>query len=208
MLQAIDLYITEQWLVANKAMVCSIQNVMLLAYNFPYRPVIVSHQVDALAVRRYAGAREGIVNAFIGFSPHSRTNARLLVSQRYDFLEPPPILMVAVQPHRLSRNMQRLIGIRAERVTIKGSFDVAIDILQVIHQRLPRIVVSMDKGIFTYLLHSRGYHHGLQDSVSISVIRKCHISDCLQRIGKDDAGQPAIIGKGIFPDMLQRRRQN
>ena len=53
MLQAIDLYITEQWLVANKAMVCSIQNVMLLAYNFPYRPIFIPHQVNAFAVGGY-----------------------------------------------------------------------------------------------------------------------------------------------------------
>ena len=189
-------------------MVCSIQNVMLLAYNLPHRPVIVSHHVDALAVRRCAGAREGIVNTFIGFSHRSWTNTRLLVCQRYDFLEPPPILMVAVQPHRLGGNMQRLIGWLDEPETIEGSYNMAINVLQVIHQRWPRIVVTMEKGKLTYLLHSRGYHYGFQDSVSISVIRKCPISDCLQRIGKDDAGQPAIIGKGIFPDMLQRRRQN
>ena len=186
---------------------------MLLAYNFPYRPVIVSHHVNALAVRRYAGAGEGIVNTVIGFAHHSRTNARLLVSQRDNFLEHPPILMVAVQPHGLGGDMQRLIGIRFERVTIvtiEGNYNMAINVLQVINQgwRRRAITPSMEKGKSAYLLYASRYHYCFQDSVSISVIGKCLISDCLQRIGKDDAGQPTIIGKGIFPDMLQRRRQN
>ena len=94
MLQTIDLYVTEQWFVANKLMVymvksygLSIQNEMLLAYNLPYRSVVVSHQVNPLAVGRYAGAGEGIVNTVIGFSHRSWTNTRLLVCQRDDFLE-------------------------------------------------------------------------------------------------------------------------
>jgi len=102
---------------------------MLLANHFPHSPVIVSHHMNALAVRRYAEAREGIVNAFIGFSHRSWTNTRLLVCQRDDFLEFAPITMVAVQPHGLGGNMQRLLGLLIERVTIDGSFYVAIDIL-------------------------------------------------------------------------------
>ena len=106
MLQTIDLYVTDQWFVANKLMVyivksygLSIQNEMLLAYNLPYRSVVVSHQVDTFAFGRYAGAREGIVNTVIWFSHRSWTNTSLLVSQRDDFLELGPITMVAVQHH-------------------------------------------------------------------------------------------------------------
>ncbi len=95
-------------------MVCSIQNVMLLAYHLPHRPVIVSHQVDTFAVGRYAGAREGIVNTVIGLSHRSWTNTSLLVCQGDDFLELAPILVVAVQSHGLGGNMQRLIGLLAE----------------------------------------------------------------------------------------------
>ena len=95
-------------------MVCSIQNVMLLAYNLPHRPVIVSHHMDTFAVGRYAGAREGIVNTVIGLSHRSWTNACLFVSQRDDFLELIPIHMVAVQSHGLGGNMQRLLGLLAE----------------------------------------------------------------------------------------------
>ena len=191
-------------------MVCSIQNVMLLAYNFPYRPIFIPHQVDTFAVGRYAGAREGIVNTVIGLFPRSWTDTCLLVCQGDDFLELAPITMVAVQPHGLGRNMQRLLGLFTENITIDGSIDVTIYILQIIHQRWRRraITPSMGKGTSVYLLYSSRYHYGFQDSVSISVIRKSPKSDCLQRIGKDDAGQPAIIGKGVFPDMLQRRRQN
>lgn len=72
---------------------------MLFAYHLPHSPVIVSHQMDTLLIGRYAGAREGIVNAVIGFSHRSWTNASLLVCQGYDFLELGPITMVAVQPH-------------------------------------------------------------------------------------------------------------
>ena len=194
-------------------MVCSIQNVMLLTYNLPHRPVIVSHHMDTFAGGRYAGTREGIVNTVIGFSHRSWTNTSLLVSQRDDFLEHPPILMLAVQPHGLGGDMQRLIGIRFERVTIvtiEGNYNMAINVLQVINQgwRRRAITPSMEKGKSAYLLYASRYHYCFQDAVSISVIGKCLISDCLQRIGKDDAGQPAIIGKGVFPDMLQRRRQN
>ena len=87
---------------------------------------------------------------------------------------------------------------------------MAIDVLQVIHQRWRRraITPSMVKGTCDYVLYASRDHYSLQDSVSISVIGKCHVADCLRRIGKDDAGQPAIIGKGVFPDMLQRRRQD
>ena len=92
----------------------SIQNEMLLAYNLPYRSVVVSHQVNPLVVGRYARAREGIVNTVIGFSHRSWTNTSLLVSQRDDFLELAPILVVALQSHGLGGNMQRLLGLIAE----------------------------------------------------------------------------------------------
>ena len=127
-------------------MVCSIQNVMLLTYNLPHRPVIVSHHMDTFAGGRYAGTREGIVNTVIGFSHRSWTNTSLLVSQRDDFLEHPPILMLAVQPHGLGGDMQRLIGIRFERVTIvtiEGNYNMAINVLQVINQGWRRRAITL-----------------------------------------------------------------
>ena len=100
---------------------------------------MVFHHMDALVVRGYASAGEGIVNAdIIGFSHRSWTNTRLLVCQRDDFLELVPITMVAVQPHGLGGNMQRLLGLPIENVTIDGSYNMAIDILQVINQRWHR----------------------------------------------------------------------